>query len=129
MHLFEIILYVSDQRKSATFYGALLGLMPSLDVEGMTEFDIVAGTVEVKLGLMPETGIARIVTPTLPHPSNANRAPRCELYLKVDNVEEMIERALAAGATMVSELTLRNWGEEVAYLADYDHHVNALARA
>ena len=52
----EFILYVADQSRSARFYAELLGLAPSLDVPGMTEFTLPGGC---KLGLMPEAGIAR----------------------------------------------------------------------
>ena len=49
---FEIILYVSDQSRSAKFYSAILRKGPSLDVPGMTEFML---TDKVRLGLMPNS--------------------------------------------------------------------------
>ncbi len=36
----EFILYVADQKKSKDFYSLVLNIAPSLDVEGMTEFNI-----------------------------------------------------------------------------------------
>lgn len=39
----HFILYVSDQNRSAAFYGRVLGLKPQLDVPGMTEFRLSEG--------------------------------------------------------------------------------------
>lgn len=62
----EFILYVADQARSTAFYRSLLGCEPILNVPGMTEFSLGHGT---KLGLMPEQGIARIISGPMPHPS------------------------------------------------------------
>jgi catechol 2,3-dioxygenase-like lactoylglutathione lyase family enzyme len=45
------ILYVADQKRSRDFYRNILGIEPSLDVPGMTEFPL---TDNASLGLMPE---------------------------------------------------------------------------
>lgn len=120
----EFIVYVKDQVRSRDFYAALLDRKPVLDVPGMTEFDLGG----CKLGLMPEDGIARIITPALQHPARANGAPRCELYLEVGDVQAYCNRAAKAGALAVSELADRDWGHRVAYYADPDGHVIALAQ-
>ena len=122
--LLEFILYVSNQEKSRNFYQILLQQNPSLDVSGMTEFTL---NDFVKIGLMPNDGIAKIITPTLPHPNSGNGIPRCELYLQVENIETVFEEAKKAGATEISPITLRDWGYYVGYLADFDGHVIALA--
>lgn len=120
----EFILYVSNQEKSRNFYQILLGQNPSLDVPGMTEFNI---NEFVKIGLMPNDGISKIITPKLPHPTSGNGIPRCELYLQVENIKTIFEAAKQAGATEISPITLRDWGDYVGYLADFDGHVIALA--
>lgn len=119
------VLYVRDQRASRDFYAALLGAEPTLDVPGMTEFAIAPG---ITLGLMPESGIATLITPPMPHPSTANGTPRCELYLRVDNATEAYEIALTHGATPVSEPAPRDWGEHVGYISDPDGHIIAFAQ-
>lgn len=81
----EIILYVKDQQKSTDFYQKVLRKHADLNVPGMTEFIV---NDFCKLGLMPNDGIAKIITPTLPHPDLGNRIPRCELYFIVDNLQE-----------------------------------------
>lgn len=120
----EIILYVRDQEASAGFYSEVLQKKPVLHVPGMTEFELQPG---VKLGLMPEYGIARIITPVLEHPSKGAGIPRCELYLLVENADNAFLLAAAAGAKVVSAVADRDWGHRVGYLADADGHVIALA--
>ena len=120
----EFILYVSNQEKSRDFYQILLQQKPSLDVSGMTEFTL---NDFVKIGLMPNEGIAKIITPKLPHPTSGIGIPRCELYLQIDNIESIFEEAKQAGATEISPITLRDWGDYVGYISDFDGHVIALA--
>lgn len=120
----EFILFVQDQQRSRNFYAAILDQDPSLDVPGMTEFILGPGC---KLGLMPANGIAKIITPTMPHPHEGQGIPRCELYLLVENASTYCQRATEAGAVVVSELAPRNWGHSVAYFADSDGHVLAIA--
>jgi len=120
----EFILYVSDQKKSAEFYAVLLSRKPDLDVPGMTEFIL---SESCKLGLMPNTGIAKIITPALPHPDSGYGIPRCELYLKVSNVNSMFDHAISAGAKRISEPADRDWGDRVCYISDPDGHVIAFA--
>src|SRR5687767_11931334 len=115
---FEIILYVSDQKMSTAFYSRLFG-DPSLDVPGMTEFEL---NENLKLGLMPETGIAKILGNKAPHPSAGSGIPRCELYLLTGNAQELMKTAMSAGATLISEFLPRNWGHSAGYVMDADGH-------
>ena len=118
------ILYVHDQPRSARFWQQTLGIAPTLDVPGMTEFPLLGGSV---LGLMPEDGIARLL-PTMPRPHAASGIPRAELYLVVEDPAAFHGRALAAGAKELSALQPRDWGDEAAYSLDPDGHVVAFAR-
>ena len=120
----EFILYVSNQEKSTKFYETILRQNPSLNVPGMTEFFL---NEFVKIGLMPNEGIAKIITPILPHPTSGNGIPRCELYLQVENLETIFEEAKRAGAIEISPIALRDWGDTVGYVADFDNHVIAFA--
>jgi uncharacterized glyoxalase superfamily protein PhnB len=119
------ILYVKNQQESCEFYKKLLTLEPVLNVPGMTEFQLSDDT---KLGLMPESGIAKILGDSVPHPSSGSGIPRCELYLTVDAPRNYYERALSLGGRPVSGLQLRNWGDEAAYCADLDGHIIAFAK-
>ena len=120
----QFILYVSDQEKSKHFYEELLNLKPSLHVPGMTEFQLSERT---KLGLMPENGIAKILGNATPHPNTGNGIPRCELYLKVKNANEHMERGIQLGAKLISPMQQRDWGDKAGYIADKDGHIIAFA--
>lgn len=122
---YEIILFVADQQKSRDFYSSVLQMNPELDVPGMTEFKLIDG---LKLGLMPENGIARILSDQTPHPKTGSGIPRCELYLLLDNIDEAYERALKSGAKEISKIQDRDWGDTVGYLSDPDGHLIAFAK-
>lgn len=120
----HFILYVGDQDRSTSFYAHVLAVQPRLHVPGMTEFDLPGGAV---LGLMPISGIRSLLGEALPDPSAAQGTPRAELYLVVANPQALHSRALEAGATEISPLLARNWGDLVAYSLDPDGHVVAFA--
>jgi catechol 2,3-dioxygenase-like lactoylglutathione lyase family enzyme len=120
----EIVLYVADQSKSRDFYSTVLGKQPVLDVPGMTEFALSDG---LKLGLMPETGIAKILAGRTAHPATGSGIPRCELYLYTDEIDVAFARALRAGAKEISPIAIRDWGDTAGYVADPDGHIIAFA--
>jgi predicted enzyme related to lactoylglutathione lyase len=122
----HFILYVADQRRSAAFYRSVLGKAPTLDVPGMTEFELGQ---EAVLGLMPEDGIARLLGSGIAHPSSARGAARSELYLLVDDAAAVHARAVESGAREVSPVAARDWGHVVGYSLDPDGHVLAVASA
>jgi len=122
--LVETILYVSNQEESSKFYQKLLRTSPDLDVPGMTEFVI---SDFCKLGLMPNKGIAKILTDKLPHPDCGNGIPRCELYLYVDNIKFEFENALKSGALLISPISEMDWGDKACYFSDPDGHAIAFA--
>ena len=121
----HLVLYVRDQAAATSFWTTVLETSPVLDVPGMTELELNDGCV---LGLMPATGIRALLGPDLPDPAGAGAAARCELYLLVDDPDAHHARAIAAGARELSPLAPRDWGDEVAYSLDPDHHVVAFAR-
>ncbi len=118
------ILYVKDQEASTRLYAEVLQRKPTLHVPGMTEFTLQENT---KLGLMPEEGIARIISPPMPHPQQGSGIPRAEVYLIVSDVEAYYKRALQAGMKNISGLEIRNWGDTACYVADADGHIIAFA--
>lgn len=120
----QFILYVKDQTRSKNFYQRLLNIKPSLDVPGMTEFEL---SVDCKLGLMPEDGIAKILLEKTPHPSKGNGIPRCELYLYVDDIQQYFDRAIKSSAKLISDIQNRDWGDKACYFADPDGHIIAFA--
>jgi hypothetical protein len=121
----HFILYVADQGRSATFFGAVLAKAPSLDVPGMTEFEIGRDAV---LGLMPQAGIERLLGVSARAAESGAGEFRSELYLVVDDPAGYHARALAHGGRELSALMPRDWGHDVAYSVDPDGHVLAFAR-
>jgi uncharacterized glyoxalase superfamily protein PhnB len=124
--MIEFILYVANQEASKQFYEKLLNISPSLHVPGMTEFTL---SDSCKLGLMSEEGIAKILQEKTPHPKDGNGIPRCELYLKVVNASEYIQRGLDLGAKEINPFQQRDWGDKVGYISDLDGHIIAFAEA
>ncbi len=120
------ILFVESQERSREFYRSVLQLEPSIDVDGMTMFNI---TDSFSIGLMPELNISRILGSEVPNPSQGNGIPRCELYLFVDDPNERLEILVSDGGKRISEMTERSWGDDVAYGLDPDGHVIALAKS
>lgn len=120
----EFIIYVNDQQRSRDFYKKVLQKDPSLDVPGMTEFQLTSHTL---LGIMPEKGIAKILT-GMPDPGTGNGIPRCELYIFVNDPQDHYDRTVNAGGTGISPALARDWGHTVSYTADPDGHVIAFAK-
>lgn len=121
----ETILYVNDQQESTNFYLKLFRQNPDLNVPGMTEFKLAENC---KLGLMPNNGIAKILSNKTPHPDIGNGIPRCELYFYVENIELEFENAINIGAKLICEIKDQNWGDKVCYFADIDGHIIAFAQ-
>lgn len=120
----HLILYVDNQQISTDFYTKLLQTQPVLNVPGMTEFCLAAN---LKLGLMPNNGIATILKNKTPHPNTGTGIPRCELYLYVQNLEQWCTNAKNIGAVLISDIEKRNWGDTACYFADTDGHIIAFA--
>ncbi len=125
MNNVEFILFVNDQNRSREFYSTLLQSDPVLDVSGMTEFRL---TETSKLGLLVRENAGKILENEKLLGETGNNLPGCELYLYVDNPGLWLRRAVDAGAFMISEPKVRDWGDIVAYCNDPDGHVIAFAR-
>ncbi|MBS1588185.1 MAG: lactoylglutathione lyase [Bacteroidetes bacterium] len=121
----EFILYVNDQEKSTNFYSKLFRKCPSLYVPGMTEFTLAENC---KLGLMPNKGIAKILSHKTPHPDLGGGIPRCELYFYVQDINQEFEHAKCIGANLISSIADRDWGDKVCYFSDLDGHIIAFAQ-
>ena len=118
----QFILYVNNQDKSTAFYTELLGKKPVLNVPGMTEFELNSQT---KLGLMPNTGIAKLFSDEIALPEKGTGIPRCELYIEVEDVDKCYDKALQLGARSINAPQKRDWGDYVGYVMDRDGHIIA----
>lgn len=118
-------LFVADQTASASYYGHVLGVTPTLNVPGMTKFPLPGGA---ELGLMPETQIAAILPNLAPTAASGTGIARCEVYLYVADPASAHLRALEAGGRELSPLSPRAWGDEAAYSQCPDGHLLIFAR-
>lgn len=123
--IIETILYVNNQEASKEFYQKIFRKAPDLHVSGMTEFNL---SENCKLGLMPNNGIAKILNDKTPHPNTGNGIPRCELYLYVEDIQNEFDNSVKSGATLISSISERGWGDMVCYFADPDGHIIAFAQ-
>jgi len=121
----HFILYTANQDASTSFYSRVLTIEPRLHVPGMTEFELPGGAV---LGLMPITGIKRLLGDALPDPAATAGTPRAELYLVVEDARLFHGRALSAGARELSPVLSRDWGHAAGYSLDPDGYVLAFAQ-
>jgi catechol 2,3-dioxygenase-like lactoylglutathione lyase family enzyme len=120
----HIIFYVEDQSLSTGFYKRFLGYEPVLNVPGMTEFRLSENTI---LGLMPVSGIKKLLSDSIPDLDDRESILKAELYLVVDNISVAFERAVGAGAKVLSGILDRDWGHKAAYFSDPDNYIIAFA--
>ena len=120
----HFILYVQDQSKSAEFYSKLLNQKPTLNVPGMTEFRLSDNSV---LGLMPSTGIKKLLGDKIKTLDSSCSSLKAELYLIVNDIENYLKRAESANVKILSELKERDWNHNVVYFSDPDHYIIAIA--
>jgi len=120
----HFILYVEDQLKSSEFYQKLLNQDPILNVPGMTEFKLTEYSV---LGLMPSTGIKKLLENKIDTSILSEGVVKSELYILVDSLKEYIKRATSLNVPILSSAQNRDWGHKVIYLLDPDNYVIAFA--
>lgn len=119
----HFILFVQDQNISRNFYEKVFSQSPRLDVPGMTEFELSPTAI---LGLMPKSGVNKLFNSTITN-NGSGEDSSSELYLRVDAPEEFFNRALAAGAKLISPIQERNWGNRAGYFKDLDGNLIAFS--
>lgn len=118
-----VILAVTDLGRAVAFYRSAFGWTVDVDTPSYAEFSLPNG----RIGLYQREAFARNVS-ELPHQIPAGLLAPAELYLLPDDLEAVAVRLEAAGGRPLSPLRHRDWGDEVAYYADPDGNVLALAR-
>lgn len=115
-----VILAVDDLARSRAFYTRALGLMPV--IETPVYIELTGG-----VGLYQREGFARNTgVNTIPGPAGAGTTAT-ELYFRVPDLAAACSRVEDLHAALLSARSLRPWGEVVAYYADPDGNVIALA--
>lgn len=117
------IVAVEDVARSAAFYEAVLGWPRTADVPVYVELADPAG---MRLGVYARAGFGANIG-ELPGEVADGRVRPAEIYLHTDDLDGAIDRITAAGGRLLSPRAPRPWGDEVAYYADPDGNVLALA--
>jgi len=118
------ILAVANLERSRTFYDAAFAWEVSVEAPVYVEYALPTGML---LGLYQREHFARntgIAPAVLPEGAISGT----EIYLRVDDVTSAGARMERAGARILSAAAPRSWGDEVAYFADPDGNVIAVAR-
>ena len=123
-HEVYFIFYVADQERSTAFYTEVLQRQPILDVPGITEFELMDGSI---LGLLRTTSASKLLGASWFEQPDDSTTPRAELYLVVDGPEAYHARALACGARELSAMAVRDWHHRAAYSLGPDGYVLAFA--
>lgn len=119
-----VILAVEDLGRATAFYRAAFGWPVEVDTPAYMELRLPAG---MRLGLYQREAFGRTVG-GVPHAPPSGSLATTELYLISGDLERAVERAVAAGARSLRPISRRDWGDDVAYLADPDGNVIAIAR-
>ncbi len=118
------ILAVDDPQRAAGFYRSAFGWPPRVEVEVYVEL-VLPG--DRGLGLYQREAFGAN-TDAEPAPRPAEGTTGTELYLRCADVERSMAALEEAGAKPLTPLAPRPWGDDVAYFADLDGNVIALAR-
>ncbi|MBI5510723.1 MAG: ester cyclase [Deltaproteobacteria bacterium] len=119
------ILAVRDLALATRFYREAFAWKQIVEAPVYIEFALPGG---MRFGLYRRESFAKN-TGQMPAPTPTDVITPTELYFYVDEPDAAMTRALSAGARLLSGLSLRDWGDEAAYLADLDGNVIVLARA
>ncbi len=117
------ILAVADLERSVKFYQEAFGWPIRVRATSYVELAFDGRG----LGLYQREGYAKN-TGQLPLAIPEGEIGGMEIYLHCDDLEVIIARLDRAGARRLSDLSARDWGDEVAYFSDPDGTVLAVAR-
>ena len=118
------ILAVADLAKAVAFYREAFGWPTRVEVPVLVEFELPDGR---GLALYQREGFG-LNTQQAPVVLTEGEIAGTEIYLHCGNLEAVIARLTTAGARELAPLTPKDWGDEVAYFADPDGNVLAVAR-
>lgn len=119
-----VILAVRDVREATRFYSAAFRWPVAVSVPPYTEYSLPG---EMRFGVYQRESFGSN-TGQVPHLVPPGALSPTELYLYVDDPAAAVAAVLAAGGALMSPLSPRAWGDEVAYCRDPDGNVIALAR-
>ena len=118
------ILAVADFERAVAFYDRVFEWPKKAEAPVYVEYEIAE---RYRLGLYKREGFA-LNTGVVPGSAPYGAITATEIYLRVDDPDALGDRLMEGGATLLSTLSLRSWGDEAAYYADPEGNVIAVAR-
>lgn len=112
------IFYVEDVARTLSFYENAFGLTTGFLHESGDYGELVTG--DTKLAFSSR----RLMTQLGKAPARAEpKSPVFEIALETDDVAGALERARAAGASVLQEVRDEDWGQTTAYVSDPDGYL------
>jgi lactoylglutathione lyase len=109
------ILYVDDVEKTVAFYERAFGLERKMVQPGeFGELD----TGSTKLAFAARSHVQSLFTLPVQRSGPDHDAPPVEIALVTDDVQAAFDKAIAAGAVVVTNPTKKPWGQIVGYVRD-----------
>jgi lactoylglutathione lyase len=112
------ILYVKDVTKSISFYEKAFGFKRKFIAPGDEYGELITGDTVLSFAAiqLAKTNLSEGFIE-----SNAQNKPfGIEIGFTTDNVEEVFNNAVKAGALVVEKSKVKPWGQTVAYVKDID---------
>lgn len=119
-----LVLACDDVARLKAFYVGVFGWRATVDLPVYVELEVPTG---LRVGLYAREGFARN-TGEAPAPRPTSGTTASELYLRVDDVPEALDRLVAAGGRLLSPVEARPWGDDAGYVADPEGNVVAVSR-
>ena len=112
------ILYVEEVEKSVSFYENAFGFSRKF-VTPETDYGELS-TGETTLSFASKELASQNLKDGFIESKPEQKPFAIELGFITDDVEELVQKAISAGATLVKETTQKPWGQVVAYVRDLD---------
>ena len=112
------ILYVEEVEKSVSFYENAFGFSRKFVTPEADYGELSTG--ETTLSFASKELAAQNLKDGFIESKLEQKPFAIELGFITDDVEELVQKAISAGATLVKETTQKPWGQVVAYVRDLD---------
>ena len=113
MKLKYTILYVEDVPTTLSFYEKAFGFERRMLHESGDYGELDTGSTSLSFSSL------KLMTDLGKSPAKANlSAPTFEIAFETDAVDDALDRALEAGATLVQDVREEPWGQTTAYVTD-----------
>jgi uncharacterized glyoxalase superfamily protein PhnB len=122
----QVILAVDDVARAADFYRQAFGWPENDAIDYSNYVELLQPDGTGALGLYARDGFARAAGASpLTRPEAGETAT--EIYVRLDDARPVIERLRELSARELRDLETKQWSDEVAYFADPDGNVVAVA--